>query len=194
MQTEREYYTTGEVSRVLGISKRTIRNYCDSGKLGCEQTPVTNYRRIPSESLIAFMNENGLSKDHIDQISGKKVLIVDDEEDMVDVLSQMVSRAFEKATTETAADGYEACIKAGIFVPDIVILDLKLPKADGFEVCKSIRSVEQTKHAEIIIASGYLDEESRKRLSRFNIEHMLEKPVRSAEFLKILKAYNGKGS
>ncbi len=194
MLMEKDFYTTGEVSRILGISERTIRNYCDKKKLGCQQTPVTNYRRIPGKSLIRFMKENCLPIEQLNQVTGMKVLIVDDEEDMVDVFSQMVSADFENVLIETASDGYEACIKAGIFTPDLVILDLKMPKADGFEVCKNLRLVEQTRHAEIIVVSGYLDEESIIKLETFNIKHMLKKPVRKAELLKAINQlfYTGK--
>jgi excisionase family DNA binding protein len=56
----KDFYTTGEVAKLLGISDRTIKNYCTNGQLGSEKTPITNYRRISKEHLIAFLEQQNL--------------------------------------------------------------------------------------------------------------------------------------
>jgi len=53
-------YTTGEVARLFGISQRTVVNYCNSGRIKAQQSPITRYRRISREALLAFLRENGL--------------------------------------------------------------------------------------------------------------------------------------
>ena len=59
----KEYYTTGEIAKLIGISEKTAKNYCTSGKIISEKTPITNYRRIPHKNLVKFLEENGLSLD-----------------------------------------------------------------------------------------------------------------------------------
>jgi len=183
MQLKKEFFTTGEVSRLIGISEKTVRNYCDSGKIVHQQTPITNFRRIPKESLIDFIKGNGLSIDLLEKELEKKFLVVEDEEIVLDIITEILKINFKDVLIETAMDGYEACIKAGIFIPDVVVLDLSLPKADGFEVCKSIRQIEKTKHAEIIVVSGYLDDENIEMLKSFDVKYIFPKPPKEDEFV-----------
>lgn len=67
----------------------------------------------------------------------KKILIVDDEKPIVDVLDINLSK--EGFTTFLAYDGEEAISKALEIKPDLILLDLMLPKIDGFNVCKELR-------------------------------------------------------
>ena len=66
-----------------------------------------------------------------------KILIVEDEE--IIRLGLKDNFELENYIVETASDGEEAIIKADEFKPDLVILDLMLPKKSGFEVCRVIR-------------------------------------------------------
>ena len=187
MSENNEFYTTGEVSRILGIAQRTVKNYCDSGRLHCEQTPLTNYRRIPKEALLSFMKENSLSLDLLNNKKSKKILIVDDDETFGDFMHQLVSTTFPDAIIEIATDGYEACMKAVQFVPDLVILDLKLPKEDGVTVYRKIKQNDTTKHAEILVVTGYLDESSQSALLGLNAGHVFKKPLDKPEFVKAMQ-------
>ena len=68
----------------------------------------------------------------------KKILIVDDEPNIVISLEFLMKKeAFEVAV---ASDGEEALAKVASFDPDLVLLDVMMPKKSGFEVCESLRS------------------------------------------------------
>lgn len=67
----------------------------------------------------------------------KKILVVDDEESIVTLLSYNLERAGYDVVT--ARDGEEALEKATSEQPDLIVLDLMLPKMDGIEVCKQLR-------------------------------------------------------
>ncbi|MDD3516153.1 MAG: response regulator, partial [Synergistaceae bacterium] len=69
---------------------------------------------------------------------GQRILIVEDEEAIVEVVSQTLRRhGYE---TASAADGDDALEKAFSLRPDLVILDLMLPKMDGWEVCRRLKA------------------------------------------------------
>ena len=72
-----------------------------------------------------------------DNLTGR-VLVVDDDEDIADDLGLALRQ--EGHEVRTASDGEEAMKLAGEFVPDLVVLDLGLPKLDGVEVCRRLRS------------------------------------------------------
>jgi two-component system, OmpR family, alkaline phosphatase synthesis response regulator PhoP len=183
----KNYYTTGEIAKITGISQRTIKYYCTNGKIDSESTPLTNYRRISHKSLVRFFKDNDLPLELLEKYSRKKILIVDDDVQIIRLLSETVANLSTNTYVETASDGYEACIKAGGLIPDIIFLDLQMPKADGFEVCKTIRNAKSTSRAEIVIISGFITPESLKRLEEFDIRRIFQKPLDIAEFSWFIK-------
>jgi len=68
----------------------------------------------------------------------KKILVIEDEPQMR--LGLRDNLELEGYEVETAADGDEGLLKAGTFAPDLVILDVMLPKKNGFDVCRDLRS------------------------------------------------------
>jgi len=188
---EKKYYTTGEIAKITGISQKTIKNYCTQGKIKSEKTPITNYRRISRQNLVRFLEENSIPLDILDGKSGKKVLVTDDDKKIVKLVTEYLKNIDESFIIDTASNGYEACIKAGVLIPDIMILDLNMPKVDGFEVVRNIRTIEETKHARIIICTGYASEENRKTLEEFGVSLIIEKPVKFEEFKKAVSMLTG---
>ncbi len=83
---------------------------------------------------------------------GKKILIVDDEKAIVDILKYNLTS--EGYTTLEAYDGEEAVSMASKEKPDLILLDVMLPKKDGFTVCKEIR---QTSNVPIIMVTAKED-------------------------------------
>ena len=82
----------------------------------------------------------------------KKILIVDDEKAIVDILNHNLVR--EGYNTVTAFDGEQAIDIAKTEQPDLILLDVMLPKKDGFSVCKEIR---QTSNIPIIMVTAKED-------------------------------------
>lgn len=70
--------------------------------------------------------------------AGGRVLVVEDDEDIADVLRRSLRN--EGYEVRTSADGVEALDVAAGFVPDLVVLDLGLPRLDGVEVCRRLRA------------------------------------------------------
>lgn len=92
---------------------------------------------------------------------GKKLLVVEDDFFMNDLYRmQAESKGF---VVETAANGLEAIEKAQTFFPEIILLDLMLPKADGIEVVKALRAKDEFKKTPIIIITNLDDPDAEKR-------------------------------
>ncbi len=83
---------------------------------------------------------------------GMKILIVEDEQ----VLSKVLKEKFDKAGFETkvSGDGEIAISDAKSFLPEIIVLDLVLPKKSGFEVLRSIKADPETKMIPVIVVSN----------------------------------------
>jgi DNA-binding response OmpR family regulator len=82
----------------------------------------------------------------------KKILVVDDDADMVELLSFSLKRA--GFAIGTAGDGIEALRKVRSLTPDLILLDLMLPKLDGLAVCEILRRNVTTATIPVIILTG----------------------------------------
>src|SRR5262245_58497401 len=82
----------------------------------------------------------------------KKVLIVDDEFSILDLLT-VVLRGMDYSV-DTASNGLEALKKLGAYVPDLIILDINMPKMNGWEVLRAIRAQERTRTVPVVMCTS----------------------------------------
>ena len=88
-----------------------------------------------------------------------KVLIVEDDPDIVDILSYNLKQADLKVTS--VPDGSSALAEVKRRLPDLILLDLMLPKVDGLEVCRLLKSEPETKNVPIIMITAKGEEVDR---------------------------------
>ena len=85
-------------------------------------------------------------------MSKGKILVVDDEIYIVHILD--FSLGMEGYEVVTALDGEQALEKLKAEKPDLIVLDIMMPKLDGYEVCKAIKSDPETRHIPVILLSA----------------------------------------
>lgn len=111
-----------------------------------------------------------------------KILVVDDEKDAVEMLQSGLLRAgYEVAV---AFDGEEALIRVKEDNPDVILLDLMMPKLNGFEVLKEIREKHRDKWRPVIIISAQTEVDSVKRGYAMEADHYLTKPCTLENILR----------
>lgn len=107
------------------------------------------------------------------------VLVVDD---MVDgAMSMKMVLEQHGATVDTAHDGEEAVVKAKEMKPSVIILDIGLPKKNGFQVCIELRDLPEFDSTPIIAVTGYGQESDVQRASEAGFNHHFTKPVDPTE-------------
>jgi CheY-like chemotaxis protein len=116
--------------------------------------------------------------------SSQRILIVDDNKDGADSLSMMLKILGND--TLTAYDGEEAVEKAVEFQPDAILLDIGLPKLNGYEACRQIREQMNGKKMLIIAQTGWGQDEDRQRTHDAGFDYHLVKPVNLTDLNKIL--------
>ena len=115
---------------------------------------------------------------------GKKILVVEDEKNIVDILAFNLKR--EGYEVVTAMDGAAGLALALAEDPDLILLDLMLPKLDGFEVCRRLR--EQGRTTPVIMLTAR-EEESDKVLGlELGADDYITKPFSMRELLARVKA------
>ncbi len=175
----KDLYTTGDVADICKVSQQTIIRCFDTGRIEGFRVPGSKFRRITRQSLIKFMKENKIPLDNLDS-DKKKVLIVDDDAEIVELIADVLNRdgRFE---TRTAASGYEAGMQTQRFRPDLILLDYMLPDVNGNVVCKTIRSNPEFEDIKIIIVSGVVKRDEIDSLLKSGAEGFIKKPFNIIE-------------
>ncbi len=105
----------------------------------------------------------------------KKILIADDEPDIIEIIKyNLVKEGYE---IHTAKDGDEAWEKIRTVHPDLIILDLMMPKKSGFEVCDLIRSQSIFQNTLIILLTALSDEPSQIKGLESGADDYVSKPI-----------------
>jgi signal transduction histidine kinase/DNA-binding response OmpR family regulator len=105
----------------------------------------------------------------------RRILIVDDNVDAATTLGMLLR--LDGHNIRFAHDGQAAVDAAAEFSPDVVLLDIGLPKLDGYEVARRLRARPETEEALLVAVSGYGQEEDRRRSKEAGFDHHLTKPV-----------------
>jgi PAS domain S-box-containing protein len=116
--------------------------------------------------------------------SSLRILIVDDNRDGADTLAMMLEIVGNHI--RTAYDGEEALAATAEFKPDVILLDIGLPKLTGYEACRRIREQPGGKQLLIIAQTGWGQEEDRQRTRQAGFDHHLVKPVDPQALMKLL--------
>ena len=110
-----------------------------------------------------------------------KVLIVDDEAVVVDVMGAILAHhGFE---VESAPNGIEGLALAKEKHPDIILLDISMPKMDGFETCRRLKNGSGTQGIPVVMFTSQADRESKIQALKAGANDFLGKPVDSTELV-----------
>ena len=121
-------------------------------------------------------------------MSIRKILVVDDEEAIYGYLQRKFGKlGFSVCIAE---DGEEAISQAFFERPDIILLDVKLPKLDGIEVCKRLKSSDITKRIPIIILSAKAQSHEIAAGLEAGADRYLCKPIGFPDILKEIRAFD----
>ncbi len=114
--------------------------------------------------------------------SENRILIVDDNEANRELLEVHLTGI--NATLEFAVDGEDALNKVNSFQPDLILLDVMMPKLSGFEVCQRLKDNENTRQIMILMVTALSELGDIERAVEAGTDDFLSKPVNKAELLK----------
>jgi DNA-binding response OmpR family regulator len=117
----------------------------------------------------------------------KKVLIVDDELDIVDSIKFTLE--LEGIECIVAHDGEDALAKAKSELPDLVLLDVMLPKINGYKVSRLLKFDEAFKKIPVIMLTARAQEKDRQVGNKTGADEYLTKPFEMSELITLVKKY-----
>jgi two-component system phosphate regulon response regulator PhoB/two-component system alkaline phosphatase synthesis response regulator PhoP len=113
-----------------------------------------------------------------------RILVVDDEPDIIRIVTKILEGLGH--AVRTAGDGQDALAEVAKEAPDVLILDLNLPKVDGFEVCRRLKSDAATKAIPILMmTAAYVSVDDAKRGENVGADEYIVKP-----FLRDILVHN----
>ncbi len=115
-----------------------------------------------------------------------KILIVDDEPDILELIEYTLNK--EGYQVATASNGKEAIDEARKFLPDLIILDMMMPKMDGIEACRVLRAMPQFKNTFMVFLTARSEEYA--EIAGFNVgaDDYIAKPIKPRALLSRINA------
>ena len=173
--------TVFKASQICNVSPKTIINWIESGHIPAYKT-VGGHRRIKQEDLESFMRKQGIPIPETEPEDVKKrILVVDDDPIIVETIVQALEEDTYDYEVISASDGFEAGLQVNHFKPHLLILDIMMPDIKGYEVCRKIKTGEETKDTKIIVLSAYLDEEKFAKMKEYGADVCFSKPLPLAQ-------------
>ena len=189
----REVYTTNEAARLLGIARTSLINWVERGELEPATTPG-GHRRFRRSDLTKFAKKHGFSLDESalenseEEVvkEGRRILLVDDDENFRRFAHECLGIAGNFEVKE-AANGIEAALLVGSWKPHAILLDLHMPKMNGFEFISQMRSNADFAKVRVVVVTAYADEQTRKELKNFPHDALIVKPIGIKDFVETLR-------
>jgi excisionase family DNA binding protein len=173
--TYKKPLSVGQVAEICRVSKKTVLNWIYDGGMKAFTTYGGHYRIWPG-NVKRFLDATGMDIpfDYVDERT-TNILIIDDDNDFTLILKNAIQFELPEANVTTTDDGYEGLMLIGELKPQLVILDIKMPKLDGFQVLDLLKSRKAEQDVKVLVVTGFLDAETREQLSKTIAHHWMDK-------------------
>ncbi len=118
---------------------------------------------------------------------GKTILVVEDSPTELSLIKQAIQT--KNYNLIYAVDGEEAIAKATKDLPDLILLDVVLPKKNGFQVCRQLKTAAQTKNIKIIMLTSKNQESDKFWGMKQGADEYLTKPFKGDDLLKAIAKF-----
>jgi|TARA_B110000116_G_scaffold259853_1_gene262368 two-component system alkaline phosphatase synthesis response regulator PhoP len=118
---------------------------------------------------------------HSADLSGSTILLVDDNAQNLELMQAFLEEL--PCKIHTASDGIEAIEKIERYLPDLLILDVMMPRMSGFEVCQKIKSQPSTRDIVVIMVTALHEVSDYERAVECGTDEFITKPVNKLELL-----------
>jgi excisionase family DNA binding protein len=152
----------GEIARYCDVHQRTVSRWIAQGRLKGYKLPGRGNYRVLIPDFVLFLKHQDMpipddfaTYDETTAIVGtsvKRILIIDDEAEIRNAIRRVLRPSGFDIIS--AADGFQAGVKLLSEKPDLITLDLSMPKLDGYEVLQFIQQQPSMRHIKIVVISG----------------------------------------
>jgi CheY-like chemotaxis protein len=179
VETQQKGLSLGKVAEYCGVTRKTILRWAKEGLMPSFVLP-SGHHRVQPKDVAVFLRQHGMPvPDGLGEDDRPSVLVVDDDEDVRRLVCRILRDDYN---TREAWNGIEACLQLGHEPPDLLLLDIRMPKMDGIDVCREVRKDPRLKKMRILVVSAHLSDEVGAQLEG-SVDGIVSKPF-SPEELK----------
>ncbi len=131
--------------------------------------------------------ENALTPEDEKPLPPSRVLVVDDNAQNLELLTAYMEEV-PNVTTIAASNGIEALARVAAEQPDLILLDIMMPKMSGFEVCRQLKSDPETRDIQIVMVTALNEVGDHERAVDCGTDEFLTKPVNRIELITRVKS------
>jgi excisionase family DNA binding protein len=185
VDVSKQVLTTGQVAKICRVAPRTVSKWFDTGQLRGYRIPGSKDRRIPLAQLIRFMRAYGIPMDGLDLIDKPRILIVDEEPDLI----QLISRSLEdtgRFDTRVAQSAFEAGAVVSEFHPQTIVADVDIPGITGRVLSRWLAAQAETRETLLVGMSASMTEGDRQALLQEGFAETLAKPFSIRQLMVVL--------
>jgi len=172
----------GQMAKYCRVNRLTIQRWINNGMIKAFSLPG-GFFRVEIPDFVEFLKKYNMPMpEDLAEFRDKRILVIDDEPEVTSVIaSALEGKPYD---VKAVNSGIEGCIVLGTFKPSLVILDVMMPGFDGVQVCREIRRNEVTTHTQILVVTGFPEDERIKAIKELGIEDILIKPFKPAELVE----------
>lgn len=176
-----EWLTLGQAAKYLGVAQSTIRKWSDQGRLPAFYTPGGHrrYRRGDLDVFLERSGPGGRTKE------GPLVLIVDDDPGLRGfVRASLELEGYAVREAGSADEGLSAIDEEP---PDLILLDVMMPKVDGWEMLRRLQERHGVGSIPVLMFSGKVDEASAQEATKRGASGFIGKPFDPQQLIESAK-------
>ena len=182
-------FATSDIARYCGVSVVHVNRWIKQGKLKAYRYPRGKYK-ITEQDFREFLEKNNIPiiGSFFSRMEGRKILIGEDNKDFAVILKELIEGQFNDVEVEIANDGYEVLFRIGEIKPDLLIMDIRMPKLDGLEVCRQIKKESgELSKVKIIAMTGHSAVYSEEMVLDNGADAFLPKPFKGVQLLEKIR-------
>jgi excisionase family DNA binding protein len=183
MATLRRFFTTKQIADMCGVHITTAIRWIDAGELRAYRTPGGR-RRVAADELQGFLDKHKIPV----ALRGRpQVLVVDDDEVVLRAMARQLNAKGRYEVT-TASSAYDALITIGQKTPDLVVLDLLMPRVDGYEACRAIKSSPHGSKIKVVCVTGRYSSDALRKVKELGALGCYSKEQAAHGLLEIVES------
>jgi PAS domain S-box-containing protein len=168
------------VQRLVHMHKGRITGHSEGLGKGCEFTV-----HLPLVPVMTASTPEAAPLPKADTMATRRVLVVDDNQDAAISMSLILKK--QGHVVETAHDGVEGVAKAELFRPHVIFMDIGMPRMNGYEACKTVRTKSWGRDIFIIALSGWGQAEDRTRSEEAGFDEHIVKPIERKTLIRLIQ-------
>lgn len=177
-----EQFSSFQIGKMLNVSRQAVNQWIDKGYIQSYRTPG-GHRRVRRADLIGFLKERKIPipdvlQKSIDDRANEvqpRIMMIDDDEDFLVLMQQAILEQLPRAQVSLFSNGYDALVAIGANPPDLLVLDMKMPKIDGLEVCQRLKSNQRTKALPILVVTAHDSDDQLSVINELGVNQIVSK-------------------